>query len=250
VLERFEKGAREYWEPVKTDDGVAVRYMKAFVIEPGCLQCHAAQGYKLGDIRGGISANCDAGPALRTARRPGFYAGLLALATLWVLGGAALVAWTWHDWNLVDSLRLADEDLRTGEALFRSLVDSLSFYLIRVDSGGRVQFVNAALLRLLGRKLDACVGRDPGELLTPETAKSLLGLTGDTPIPEGTIRKEIRLPGSESIRGVELVRTICATLQASRAGSRSSSGMPRRGCERKQLSAISPFSFDRCSTTV
>ena len=31
------------------------RYMAPLFVEQGCLKCHAVQGYKLGDIRGGIS---------------------------------------------------------------------------------------------------------------------------------------------------------------------------------------------------
>ncbi len=32
-----------------------LRYMRALKIEPNCLKCHSHQGYKLGDIRGGVS---------------------------------------------------------------------------------------------------------------------------------------------------------------------------------------------------
>ncbi len=32
-----------------------LRYMKALMIEPSCLKCHAHQGYKVGDVRGGVS---------------------------------------------------------------------------------------------------------------------------------------------------------------------------------------------------
>ncbi len=31
------------------------KYMKAFYMEPECLKCHSQQGYKVGDLRGGIS---------------------------------------------------------------------------------------------------------------------------------------------------------------------------------------------------
>lgn len=51
VLKRFEMGERE----VVDANGATFRYMGALIVTQTCLQCHAQQGYRLGDIRGGIS---------------------------------------------------------------------------------------------------------------------------------------------------------------------------------------------------
>lgn len=51
----FEEGGKEYSEVVEYKGGTYLRLIKPFVTEPGCLACHADQGYKVGDIRGGIS---------------------------------------------------------------------------------------------------------------------------------------------------------------------------------------------------
>lgn len=57
ALKDFEKGAKEY-KGFDTIDGlVYFRYMAPLKTEQGCLKCHASQGYKLGDIRGGISTS-------------------------------------------------------------------------------------------------------------------------------------------------------------------------------------------------
>ncbi len=56
VLTIFEKdGGSDFTEHIKDSD--RLRVMKAFITEEGCLKCHAHQGYKLGDIRGGISVS-------------------------------------------------------------------------------------------------------------------------------------------------------------------------------------------------
>ncbi len=55
VLESFEKGDTV---AIKTDiinQKTYKRFVKPFVTEKSCLSCHASQGYKVGDIRGGIS---------------------------------------------------------------------------------------------------------------------------------------------------------------------------------------------------
>ena len=52
-LTNFEKGEIEVIEYFKKD--TIYRYMAPLLVKKSCLRCHAKQGYKLGDIRGGIS---------------------------------------------------------------------------------------------------------------------------------------------------------------------------------------------------
>lgn len=56
ALARFERGEREVKEVTQTDGIQKMRVMRAFMVDEVCLKCHAHQGYKIGDIRGGISA--------------------------------------------------------------------------------------------------------------------------------------------------------------------------------------------------
>ena len=58
VLQEFEKSdkPKEYYEKIKNTQGqMELRYMKPLIVEKSCLKCHAHQGYKIGDARGGIS---------------------------------------------------------------------------------------------------------------------------------------------------------------------------------------------------
>lgn len=60
VLRAFEQGEKERaWLERTQDGGTLFRYMGPLRVEPPCLTCHAAQGYKLGDVRGGISVSFD-----------------------------------------------------------------------------------------------------------------------------------------------------------------------------------------------
>ena len=54
-LMSFEKGAREFGAFIQNNSGTGFRYMAPLITEQSCLRCHAEQGYKLGDVRGGIS---------------------------------------------------------------------------------------------------------------------------------------------------------------------------------------------------
>jgi len=55
ALERFEQGERELWQIDRSSGKPVFRYILPLVIEEACLSCHRQQGYKQGDIRGGVS---------------------------------------------------------------------------------------------------------------------------------------------------------------------------------------------------
>jgi signal transduction histidine kinase len=54
-LESFEKGVPEVISIEGKDAGKYLRYMAPLLVEEPCLECHAEQGYAVGDIRGGLS---------------------------------------------------------------------------------------------------------------------------------------------------------------------------------------------------
>ncbi len=55
ALKNFEKGSTEEGAIINNGEGKAFFYMAALRTEASCLKCHAVQGYREGDIRGGIS---------------------------------------------------------------------------------------------------------------------------------------------------------------------------------------------------
>jgi len=62
-----------------------LRLMRPLVTEGSCLPCHAAQGYKIGEIRGGISVSVPLAP-LRANNRHHRRALVLTHVLLWLLG--------------------------------------------------------------------------------------------------------------------------------------------------------------------
>jgi diguanylate cyclase (GGDEF)-like protein len=56
ALELFEKRQeKEFYSDAIKDGRTRFHYMAPLFVEKSCLQCHASQGYKEGDVRGGIS---------------------------------------------------------------------------------------------------------------------------------------------------------------------------------------------------
>lgn len=68
-LQLFETGPTEAWETVDSPAGKEFRYMGALKTESSCLVCHAVQGYKEGEIRGGISVSFEVGSVERELAR-------------------------------------------------------------------------------------------------------------------------------------------------------------------------------------
>ena len=55
VLQTFRNPDDRFFEKVREGDTIIFRYMAPLITQESCLSCHAAQGYKIGDLRGGIS---------------------------------------------------------------------------------------------------------------------------------------------------------------------------------------------------
>jgi diguanylate cyclase (GGDEF)-like protein len=55
ALQQFEKGIREVWSADRSVSPPVFRYMAPLYVEESCLPCHKKQGYRIHEIRGGIS---------------------------------------------------------------------------------------------------------------------------------------------------------------------------------------------------
>ncbi|MDA8429735.1 MAG: PAS domain S-box protein [Geobacteraceae bacterium] len=90
TLQLFDKNeARERSQIVTIAGRPYLQYMAAFMTEKGCLTCHAQQGYKIGDVRGGISIAIPISGYLASeaGRRNQLLGGF---ALLWLLGAAGI----------------------------------------------------------------------------------------------------------------------------------------------------------------
>jgi diguanylate cyclase (GGDEF)-like protein len=87
VLRKLEAGEGEWSEFVAGGDGAPplYRYMAPLKTEQACLDCHAAQGYRVGDVRGALSIAIPVG-RLFDAQRSAHRRLIPAALFLWLLG--------------------------------------------------------------------------------------------------------------------------------------------------------------------
>jgi serine phosphatase RsbU (regulator of sigma subunit) len=136
ALKSIEKGQGEVTSVENLRGISCMRLMRPLITEEGCLKCHAAQGYKVGDIRGGISVAVPMGP-LWNAERGELVALSIGHCALWlfglvglVLGGKRLEKGIEGQERAEKALRTSHEDLKEANSM---IMDSI-YYAQNIQS--------------------------------------------------------------------------------------------------------------------
>lgn len=69
ALASFDKGAKEIFEFVELDGKPYLRLMRPMITKMECLKCHGYQGYKEGDVRGGVGVSVPLAPLLAIEKK-------------------------------------------------------------------------------------------------------------------------------------------------------------------------------------
>ncbi|HUU49943.1 MAG TPA: histidine kinase dimerization/phosphoacceptor domain -containing protein [Nitrospinota bacterium] len=69
AIKAFERGKIEFCSVAEINGKPHMRYMLPLLTDKACLQCHAKQGYKEGDVRGGISVSIPMEPLWNIERK-------------------------------------------------------------------------------------------------------------------------------------------------------------------------------------
>jgi signal transduction histidine kinase len=113
-LTAFEQGVVEVSSVEEMGSESCLRFMRPMITEARCLKCHAEQGYKPGDIRGGISVAVPLAPYKAVAVR--HVAGLaIGHGALWILGLTGLCCGASHVRERVRQRDRAEHELREVE---------------------------------------------------------------------------------------------------------------------------------------
>lgn len=156
ALLAFQTGTQEVLEVSGEGLDASLRLMRPMFTEKGCLKCHGFQGYKVGDVRGGIGVQVPMRDFLETE--------VVALDNLkilhgcfWGIGIFLLVLYHWairarlmeqHKSQLV--LQDNERHLRVERDFVREMINSVPgiFYLITLN--GRFKLWNKKLEEMTG----------------------------------------------------------------------------------------------------
>lgn len=91
ALRQFERGETEVFEKTLINGEPYLRLMSALVADEYCLKCHNRQGYRVGDVLGGVGVSVSLQSYLEGAARVD-PEKILLLAVIWIMGLGAIYA--------------------------------------------------------------------------------------------------------------------------------------------------------------
>jgi PAS domain S-box-containing protein len=143
ALQAFEKGAEEYSDFQTMDGRQFFRFMRPMKTEKACLKCHADQGYKEGDIRGGISVSIPVSELLKINAKSSKRHTLI-IALVWLLGLCGF-------WFGLRRVRNASQALQESEERYRQQFQQSQAVMMIIDpDNGAVVDANLAACSYYG----------------------------------------------------------------------------------------------------
>ena len=157
ALGTFEKGQAEMVSREMMDGEPVYRFMRALLVEQSCLKCHAEQGYKVGDVRGGISATVSLTPYLEVVDKDfrSMLAAHLAIALVGLFG----------IWWFFNRLTRAQRVLKQSEQRFHSVLEAVDDAIFIHDAQtGKIEDVNQRMCEMYGFSREQACTKKIGDI--------------------------------------------------------------------------------------
>lgn len=164
----FKRGSRQKGEFVEENGNTMVRVMKPVYATPGCLaKCHTVEGYKEGDVMGGLSVTVPMEPFAATTWHHTVVL-IIAHLALWVLVliGIGFAFAGMHKRTL--ARQRSEEALRRNEEHFRSLIENALDMITVLDENGVTTFESPSTQRKLGRPLPVMLHQSLVKMVHPD----------------------------------------------------------------------------------
>ncbi len=157
ALQSFEKGSKEVFEFVEVNGEPHVRLMQPLNAKEHCLKCHGFQGYKVGDIRGGIGVSVPLKPLL--AAHEGHLSTMyLSHGLIWMLGFIGTGFGTWRAQKNIIRRKAAETETQTARMEWERTFDALEDPVMILDTGYKIKRANTAMADALGKTKEEAVG--------------------------------------------------------------------------------------------
>lgn len=160
ALQAFQQGTTEVSSIDVINGKRYMRFMRPMITEDSCLKCHAEQGYRIGDIRGGISVSVPMDLFMPAFQRE-LASEVLVYAVTWLVGILLIYGGS-------RTISRQTKELLSGEERYRLLVE-LSPDMVAIHKNGVFDFINRGGVLLLGARDEAqIVGRPVLDFVHPD----------------------------------------------------------------------------------
>lgn len=164
ALKRFEQGEKEVFEKTIMEEQVFLRYMAPMVTDHTCLKCHGGQGYKAGDIRGGISVSIPMNSVELDKMRRQSRTFTTIFISIWLLGLTGIAGGGRIIKKRYIEKEAIEEQLHEKEYAIHSSLNGVAI----TDPGGKISYLNPSFCKIWNYP-------DPREL----TGTGITGLLAD-----------------------------------------------------------------------
>jgi len=174
ALASFESGIKEVSELTELEGIPCFRLMRPLVTEKQCLKCHGDQGYKVGDIRGGVSVSVPLTSYLE-AEGSDMVAHTVSFSILWVLGLAGIFLTVRGLRTHIRERERAEDLLAESRENYSTLVEN-SLTGIYITQDGVIKFANNRAAEIYGYSKSELIGMDSLAVVHPEDRELVKGL--------------------------------------------------------------------------
>jgi PAS domain S-box-containing protein len=151
ALLSFEKGQKEVSEITAIDGRPYMRLMKPMYADKGCLNCHGHQGYKEGELRGGIGIAVPMSPYYAAEAKAGNDM-LFAHLALWLSGIWGIVFFT-------RKIQSKQDEIAEKEWKFRTLSEFAHDWEYWINEKMEIVFISPSCERITGYAEDEFMER-------------------------------------------------------------------------------------------
>jgi PAS domain S-box-containing protein len=168
ALKALERGEKEVVEQVVINGQPKLRFMRGLVTEKPCLTCHAAQGYKEGDGRGGISVTLSLAPIIKAMDNETIRDAFIYFF-IWLLGLGSLKFGSQKIVRTMSFLRDERNKLSESEEQYRALFTRASDGITIMSTDCKLIKINDSFAKMHGYTTKEMQQMDLSNLDTPET---------------------------------------------------------------------------------
>ena len=168
ALLSFERGGKEFFEFKEENDTTYLRLMRPLVTQKDCLKCHAKQGYKEGDIRGGVGVSLDMKSYFQY-RDEGIRKQVTIHSGIWAMGmiGIGFVGWLGRARAL--ERQQAKQKIQETELRYQDIYENAPDMFVSVEAKtGSIVRCNQTLADNLGFSKNEIIGKNILEVYHPD----------------------------------------------------------------------------------
>ncbi len=150
ALRAFEGGLKEASEILTEADGA--RYyglIRPLIVEKACMKCHEKQGYKVGDIRGGLSAQVPLAP-FEAGKQAALRVMAITYGAIWILVLASIAVLLGHTLERTRERQKTRRDIEESRHLFQTMADFATEWIFWRNPDGSLRYVSPACEQITG----------------------------------------------------------------------------------------------------